>query len=54
LIPAVIYLFFVAVASLAIAQSLIQYIFLLTVIPTMHFAWGAGFITSPKGLVPTD
>lgn len=54
LIPSVIYLFFVAVASMAIAQSLIQYIFLLTVIPTMHFAWGAGFITSPKGLVPTD
>ena len=53
-IPAVIYLLFVAVASVAIASSLIQYIFLLTVIPTMHFAWGAGFITSPKGLVPTD
>lgn len=54
LAPAVIYMLFVAVASLAIAKSLIQYIFLLTVIPTMHFAWGAGFITSPKGLVPTD
>ncbi len=54
LIPALIYLLFVAVAALAIARSLIQYIFLLTVIPTMHFAWGAGFITSPKGLVPTD
>lgn len=53
-IPAAIYLLFVAVASVAIASSLIQYIFLLTVIPTMHFAWGAGFITSPKGLVPTD
>jgi glycosyltransferase involved in cell wall biosynthesis len=54
LIPAAIYLLFVAVASVAIASSLIQYIFLLTVIPTMHFAWGAGFITSPKGLVPND
>lgn len=53
-IPAAIYLLFVAAASVAIAQSLIQYIFLLTVIPTMHFAWGAGFITSPKGLVPND
>jgi hypothetical protein len=24
----------------------------LAVIPTMHFAWGAGFISSPKTLVP--
>jgi glycosyltransferase involved in cell wall biosynthesis len=54
LIPALIYLLFVALASVAIARSLIQYIFLLTVIPTMHFAWGAGFITSPKRIVPTD
>mgnify|MGYP000157830439 FL=1 len=53
-IPAAIYLLFVAGASIAIARSLIQYIYLLAVIPTMHFAWGAGFITSPKGLVPSD
>ena len=53
-LPAAIYLLFVALAAVAIASSLIQYIFLLTVIPTMHFAWGAGFITSPKGLVPND
>ena len=53
-IPAVIYLLFVAGASIAIARSLIQYIYLLAVIPTMHFAWGAGFITSPKNLVPSE
>ena len=53
-IPALIYIFFVAMASIAIARGVAQYIILLTVIPTMHFAWGAGFITSPKGLVPTD
>ena len=53
-IPALIYILFVALASIAIARSVIQYIFLLAVIPTMHFAWGAGFITSPKGLVPSD
>jgi glycosyltransferase involved in cell wall biosynthesis len=52
--PAAIYLLFVAGASIAIARSFIQYIYLLAVIPTMHFAWGAGFITSPKGLVPSD
>ncbi len=53
-IPAAIYLLFVAGASIAIAQSLMQYIYLLAVIPTMHFAWGAGFITSPKSIVPSS
>ena len=51
-IPAGIYLAFVAAAGVAIATSLIEYIYLLAVIPTMHFAWGAGFLTSPKSLVP--
>ena len=53
-IPAAIYLLFVAGASIVIAQSLAQYIYLLAVIPTMHFAWGAGFITSPKSIVPSS
>jgi glycosyltransferase involved in cell wall biosynthesis len=54
LIPAGIYLLFVAAASVAISKSLMQYIYLLAVIPTMHFAWGAGFITSPKRIVPSS
>ena len=53
-IPALIYSLFVPVASLAIAGSITQFIYLLAVIPTMHFAWGAGFITSPKNLVPAE
>lgn len=53
-IPAAIYLLFVAGSSIAIARSISQYIYLLAVIPTMHFAWGAGFITSPKNLVPSE
>lgn len=53
-IPAGIYLLFMALASIAIAQSIAQYIFLLAIIPTMHFAWGAGFITSPRNLIPPD
>lgn len=53
-IPAAIYLLFVAGASIAIARSLAQYIYLLAIIPTMHFAWGAGFITSPKSIVPSS
>lgn len=51
---AAIYILFVASAAVAIASSLLQYIYLLTVIPTMHFAWGAGFLTSPKNLVPSE
>jgi hypothetical protein len=52
--PAAIYLLFVLGASISIASSITQYIYLLVVIPTMHFAWGAGFITSPASLVPAD
>ena len=52
--PAAIYLLFVAGSAIAIARSAIQYIYLLAIIPTMHFAWGAGFITSPKNLVPSE
>lgn len=54
LIPAGIYALFVVIASLKIATSLLEFIILLTVLPTMHFAWGAGFITSPKSLVPVE
>ena len=54
LTPAAVYLLFVAGAAIVIAQSFLQYIYLLAVIPTMHFAWGAGFITSPKSIVPSS
>lgn len=50
--PAAIYLLFVVLASIKIATSIREYLLLLVVIPTMHFAWGAGFISSPKTLVP--
>ena len=52
--PAAIYLLFVLLASIKIANSLREYFLLLVVIPTMHFAWGAGFISSPKTLVPQN
>jgi succinoglycan biosynthesis protein ExoA len=51
LAPAAIYLLFVAGASISIAASLKQYIYLLAIIPTMHFSWGMGFLTSPKSLL---
>ena len=52
--PAAIYLLFLLLASARIASSIREYFLLLAVIPTMHFAWGAGFISSPKTLVPAS
>ncbi len=53
-IPALVYLLFVVLASLKISTSIGEYLLLLLVIPTMHFAWGAGFISSPKTLAPAS
>lgn len=52
-LPSAIYIVFLALASIKIASSLTEFLLLLIVIPTMHFSWGAGFITSPKTLVPS-
>ena len=49
-IPAAIYGLFVAISSVMIAGSIREYFSLLAIIPTMHFSWGAGFITSTKAL----
>lgn len=54
LIPAGIYALFVLIASIKISTNLLEFVILLTVVPTMHFAWGTGFITSPKSLVPSE
>ena len=53
-IPAGIYAFFTVIASVKISQTIREIFILLLVIPTMHFAWGAGFLTSPKSLVPKE
>lgn len=53
-LPAAIYLFFVLLAAIKIASSIVEFFLLCIVIPTMHFSWGAGFISSPKTLVPTS
>jgi len=53
-IPAAIYCLFAVIASVKIAQTFRENLILLLVIPTMHFAWGAGFLTSPKSLVPKE
>ncbi|MEJ6761151.1 MAG: glycosyltransferase family 2 protein [Candidatus Planktophila sp.] len=53
-IPAVIYLLFILAASIKISTSFQEYFLLLAVLPTMHFAWGMGFISSSKTLVPSS
>jgi glycosyltransferase involved in cell wall biosynthesis len=49
-LPAAVYGGFVFLSSLLLAKSVSEYFSLLAIIPTMHFAWGAGFITSTKTL----
>lgn len=51
-IPAAIYLVFIIGASIKIATTFREFLILCLVLPTMHFAWGAGFISSPKNLLP--
>jgi GT2 family glycosyltransferase len=53
-IPAVIYALFTVFASVKISQTVREIFILLLVIPTMHFSWGLGFLTSAKSLVPKD
>jgi len=49
-LPAAVYGAFILFSSILIAKSIREFVLLLSVIPTMHFAWGAGFITSTKVL----
>jgi hypothetical protein len=49
-IPLAVYGLFVAGSAVLISRSARELISLLAIIPTMHFAWGAGFITSTKAL----
>jgi glycosyltransferase involved in cell wall biosynthesis len=49
-IPAAVYGAFIVISATLIAKSLSEFGSLLAIIPTMHFAWGTGFITSTKVL----
>ena len=49
-LPAAVYGIFLFISSILIAKSFREFFSLLAIIPTMHFAWGAGFITSTKVL----
>lgn len=51
LIPAAFYLLGNLVGSLVIGKNLKEKVVLPIILATMHFAWGLGFLTSPKKLV---
>jgi hypothetical protein len=53
-IPAGIYTGFTLVAGIMLGKGLLEKIMMPAVLFTMQMAWGAGFITSPKSLVPQD
>lgn len=45
-----VYGLFITISAALIARNISEYLSLLAIIPTMHFTWGAGFITSTKSL----
>ena len=51
-LPAFIYTSFIIFGSILISKSLLDFFLLLIILPVMHFSWGAGFITSPRSIVP--
>jgi len=53
-IPAIVYVGFTLIAGLALGKGLLEKMIMPAVLFTMQMAWGAGFITSPKSLVPQD
>ena len=53
-IPAGIYAGFTLAAGMLLGKGLVEKIAMPAVLFTMQMAWGAGFITSPKSLVPQD
>jgi len=53
-LPAGVYLGFTLIAGILLGKDVIEKITMPAVLFTMQMAWGAGFITSPKSLVPQD
>ena len=51
-LPAATYFTFIAITPLFISKNLSHYPLLVFILPTMHFSWGLGFLTSPRKLVP--
>lgn len=53
-IPAAIYAGYTLVAGITLGKGSLEKITMPAVLFTMQMAWGAGFITSPKSIVPQD
>jgi len=53
-VAAGIYVGFTVLAGIALGKGLLEKLLLPAVLFTMQMSWGAGFITSPKSLVPRD
>ena len=51
-LPLATYITFICITPLFISKNLAHYPALVFILPTMHFSWGLGFITSPRKLVP--
>jgi glycosyltransferase involved in cell wall biosynthesis len=54
LVPAGVYAGFTLIAGVALGKGLLEKLLMPAVLFTMQMSWGAGFITSPKSLVPQD
>lgn len=52
LLPTLVYALFILLASVIIGKSLGEVVSLPLILLTMHFAWGTGFLISPKSLAP--
>lgn len=52
--PAVIYILFLLVASITISRNFNEILRLPLILLTMHMSWGAGYLTSPRSLVPEE
>lgn len=52
--PVLVYGAFVLIASLVLGKSIKERCYLPFILLTMQMSWGAGFITSPKSLVPNS
>ena len=49
-----IYLLFLLIASMRIGRSFGEFLRLPLILLTMHMSWGAGYLTSPRSLVPEE
>ena len=54
LIPIATYLGLIILGSLVIGKNIVEKLILPIVLFTMHMVWGAGYLSSPKGLMAEE